>query len=133
MWVVMGCGRRRGDADSIEAPHDPIASSSATTQVSPVDALHAAIESAIAMLEKKSYREFLERFVAPADRKKLFADGGIEKILPDFARDKAQPLLEMLRSIRDGKPRMEGADAVFDTKDKEMHWVLDGGEWYIRN
>jgi hypothetical protein len=135
-WMLAGllactCSRK-SDPDAIEPVHESVASSSHASPPADDD-LGATIDLAISMLENESYREFLDRFIAPMDRPKVLKEGGIEKLLPSFAKDKAQELLAMLRAIRGTKPRMSGDEAVFGTQDKDMHWVLDHGKWYIRN
>jgi hypothetical protein len=122
---------RKSDPDKIEAVHESTSSSHATPP--PADDLDASIDLAISMLEKKSYRVFLERFIAPEDRPKLLKDGGIDAILPEFSKYKADGVLEMLRSIRGTKPTTKGNEAVFEAKDKDIRWVLEDGKWYIRN
>ncbi len=96
--------------------------------------LAATIELAIAMLEHKEHRAFLERFIAPEDRRKLLEDGGIDALLPSFAADKADALLEILRDLRGRSPRREGQRAIFDRGgNKEVIWVFANGRWYIKN
>ena len=129
--LACACSRKSGQ-DTIEPVHESVSSSSHASPPADDD-LGATIDLAISMLEQKSYRAFLERFIAPIDRPKLLKEGGIDKMLPAFADEKAQSLLEMLRAIRGKKPRMSDDEAVFETPDKDMHWVLDHGKWYIRN
>ncbi len=96
--------------------------------------LDSSIAIAIRMLEEKDYREFLEEFVAPDDRAHFEADGGLEKILPEFADDKADKLLQILKKTQGRTPRREENRAVFDSpRSKEVTWVLDHGRWYIKN
>ena len=136
--AIAACGGASSPA-LVVAPIAPAASASSspsaasTVSVDRAD-LRSSIAYAIRLLETQRCRELLVEFVAPQDRPRFEQDGGFEKILPEFEKDKAPELLEVLRKLKSIEPRMEGERAIFDLSGgSAITWVRDGGRWYILN
>jgi hypothetical protein len=132
-----------GSAPVVATP-DPATSTSSTVTKNPEveepkkaadrSDLDASIDVAISMLTSKAYREFLLEFVSPQDREAFDKKGGIDAILPEFASDKAEKLLALLRKLHGVVPERNGAKARFEVKDeKTITWILVDAKWYIMN
>ena len=103
--------------------------------------LKSSIGQAITMLQAKNYVQFLQRFVRPADMEALLKDcTTLEQCAEAFAEEKAGLLLQVLRKIKNRKPKMDRAEntATFTipspgTGKSKIIWEQVQGVWYIRN
>ncbi|MBS1911853.1 MAG: hypothetical protein JST22_07690 [Bacteroidetes bacterium] len=107
---------------------------------SSLEHLRAAIDSGIAMLESQHYRDFLDRFVEPSQRTKVMEGMEMDAKARQFGMEKADMVLEALKSIRRRKPTMteDGSIATFRLPKKiDSHRSIEfsrvDGVWYLRD
>ncbi|MCC7438854.1 MAG: hypothetical protein IT211_10215 [Armatimonadetes bacterium] len=103
--------------------------------------LKSSIRQAISMIEAKEYVPFLQRFVRPADMEALLNDcETLEQCAEQFAMEKAEILLQVLKKTKNRKPRMnrKASTATFTIPSPgegktSITWEQVQGVWYIRN
>ncbi|HVZ37739.1 MAG TPA: hypothetical protein VHI13_00535 [Candidatus Kapabacteria bacterium] len=102
--------------------------------------LRAAIDSGIVMLESQHYRDFLDRFVEPSRRTQMMEGMEMEAKARQFGMEKADMVLEALKSIRRRKPVVaaDGSLATFKLPKKigshrTIEFTRVDGVWYLRN
>jgi hypothetical protein len=128
---------------AVTQPAEPTAAPAPVASGQGLEGLDEALALAVQQLEEKKYAQMLERFVAPADREKVKAEGGSwEKIAEGFGQAKAPQLLERLQLARGQKAELsaDGVRAVYPGKpgapgmgDRELVWERVDGAWYLRN
>lgn len=99
------------------------------------------VSQAITMLETKDYVAFLRRFVRPQDMEHLLKEcTTLEQCAEAFAEEKAGLLLQVLRKVKNGKPKMNRREntATFTIPNikegkSKIIWEQVQGIWYIRN
>ncbi len=103
-------------------------------------ALRATIDSCIAMVEAGEYVAFLERVVHPDDRERYASRGGYEELAKEFAGEKAEVLLRVLKYVRTRTPKFTKAETVATFKLKKgmaprntIAFVAVDGVWYLSN
>jgi hypothetical protein len=114
-----------------------VASAHSPLKVNPETAkIRARIDSAIVMLEAGSYREFLQEFVDP----EFVEHKGVDAIMEEFEKEKADELLEVLKEIRTAKPTYSKHGTIAAFKVPEHHHVAGplrfvrvDRVWYIQN
>lgn len=103
-------------------------------------ALRAAIDSCIAMLEAKEYVAFLKRVIHPDDRERYAEKNGYEELAKEFAGEKADVLLRVLKYVRTRTPKFTESETVATFKLKKrmaprgtiVFGAVDG-VWYLNN
>jgi hypothetical protein len=99
-------------------------------------ALAKALDEAVGLLENERYEDFLKNFAHPDDLTEMLKSGSIEELAAEFKGEKAEVLLDVLKSISDQSPdlRDNGTAAVFATKmNRPMMFLLLAGRWYLKN
>ena len=99
-------------------------------------ALAKALDEAVGLLENERYEDFLKNFAHPDDLAEMLKSGPIEELAAEFKGEKAEVLLDVLKSISDQSPdlRDDGKTAVFATKmNRPMMFLLLDGRWYLKN
>jgi hypothetical protein len=94
------------------------------------------IDTAIAMLTAREHRAFLEAFVEP----EYLAHKSVDAIIEDFAEDKADLLLSVLKEIKNKTPKYteNGTVATYKIRKRRdthpaINFILVDGVWYLRN
>lgn len=98
------------------------------------------VETAVAemarMLEAKEYKKAVETFMTPDELKKV---PDLDKLIEGFSGEKAEKLLQVLKSLKDAKPVMSDDDkkATYELKEeiagkKEIVFVKVDKYWYIK-
>ena len=95
----------------------------------------------VRLLEAKEYATVLEALVPPADFKKFTAETPIAEFAKEFGKEKAGQLLEVLKSLKDKKPKLseDGNTATFDLPEnpvfpkKAIDFTKVEGRWFINN
>ena len=95
----------------------------------------------IRLLEAKEYATVLEALVPPADFKKITAETPLAEFAKEFGKEKAGQLLEVLKSLKDKKPKLseDGKTATFDLPEnpvfpkKAIDFTKVEGRWFINN
>ena len=102
--------------------------------------LETAIPYAIGLLEKKETQTCNEKFSHPDELKRVLANRDMERIVGDFAKEKAKTTMAALEKIKDATPTMrdEGNVAVFSldlpgSPIKEIVFAKTDGHWLLRN
>lgn len=124
---------------AMEPREDP-AKKSEDSKANPQAKLDTAIKKGIELLESKKHKEFVMLFAPREALKKVQDDNKLDEMVEFFGKEKASSLLEVLKAIKDKKPKLEndGAKAVFDlepgryAKDK-VSFSRTKGLWYIDN
>lgn len=103
-------------------------------------ALRSTIDSCIAMLEAKDYVTFLERVIHPDDRERYAAKGGYEELAKEFAGEKADVLLSVLKYVRTRTPKFTERETVATFKLGKgvaprgtIAFVSVAKVWYLKN
>ena len=99
-----------------------------------------ALDEGIKMLEAKRCRQFVERFVHPLERERVFGTEGIDKLVERFERDDAPKVLALLKAARAVTPVVlnEGKTVRFNrikanNNVEDIAFTLHEGVWYIRD
>ncbi len=103
-------------------------------------ALRGLLDSGIVMLQNQEYVAFLERFVNPDQRAEVLEDRTMAEQAERFKGERADVLLNVLKQIRNKKPRMDtrANTATYKLAGKDMPrktitFKLFDGVWYLVN
>ena len=92
------------------------------------------LQAMIELLEAGQYRAVIEDFVHPDDLADIKEFGGIDRIIDDFASEKADLLLTVAQKALVSQPTLEDNVVTFEVgEDRPLHFVLLDGQWYIKN
>ena len=99
------------------------------------------VPETVRLLEAKDYATVLETLVPPADFKKITADAPLAEFAKEFGKEKAAQLLEVLKSLKDKKPKLseDGNTATFALPENPVFpknaivFTKIEGRWYINN
>src|SRR6476620_10429903 len=96
-----------------------VVASSAARGPDPREKLETAIPEAVRLLEKKQYKEFLKKFLAPDDLKEATKEVTLDKLAEEFGKKKAAALLKAFKQLKGIKPTMEtnGKKVTYRLKD----------------
>ncbi|MGB7323802.1 MAG: hypothetical protein WBD31_02950 [Rubripirellula sp.] len=115
------------------------ATSDTTNAVAP-ETVAERIHSAIAMLEAKKHKEFLESFFVPEELKAAKDSGDYDDVVENFSSRNAPELLDALRSIRGTEPTMSDDQKtawftieVRIASQNTLAFVNVDGSWFIPN
>jgi hypothetical protein len=114
--------------------------SMAADQADPQEKLETAIPEMIRLLEAKEHKQLIERFADPMKIAEISKRVGLEKIVEQFAAEKASVLLNVLKEVQKIKPTMnaDGTEANY-TFEKPIDGKRDftmmqvDKRWYIKN
>ncbi len=95
----------------------------------------------IRLLEAKDFATLLETLVPPSDFKKITAETPIAEFAKEFGKEKATQLLEVIKSLKDKKPKLseDGNTATFDLPENPVFpkntivFTKIEGRWFIQN
>ncbi len=99
------------------------------------------VPETIRLLEAKDYATVLEALVPPADFKKITAGTPLAEFAKEFGKEKAAQLLEVLKSLKDKKPKLseDGTTATYDLPENpvfpknKIAFTKIEGRWFINN
>lgn len=98
------------------------------------------VPETVRLLEAKDYAAVLETLVPPDAFKKKLAQGPLEEWAAEFGKKKAAKMLELLKALKDKKPKLseDGNTATFDLPEnpwlkKEIKFTKIEGRWFLNN
>lgn len=107
----------------------------------PCAELETALPHGIRLLEAKNHRAFLEDFCPPEVLEEMVQrDGGMDRVVNNFAKHSAGILLLVLKSVQTQQPSMSGDGdtatytvTVEESPRDELQFIRIDGRWYIDN
>ena len=99
------------------------------------------VPETVRLLEAKDYAAVLETLVPPEAFKKITALTPLAEFAAEFGKEKAAQLLEVLKALKDKKPKLsqDGNTSTFDLPEnpvfpkKEIKFTKIEGRWFINN
>jgi hypothetical protein len=102
--------------------------------------LTAAIDTALDLLAKKDYEQYLKEFAHPEDLEKILKTRTMDELVRLLAKGKAEKTITALKQVKDKKPVMKDSDSIAEYSVEvpnqaktKMIFAKVGERWYLRN